>query len=72
MQIFLRCIWLQTMKEFIGLLTWLEERLLLDDDKLLLMLLPSELLVKDDAFVAIDDADELEFVDRSELEVLVL
>lgn len=60
------------MKEFIGLLTWLEERLLLDDDKLLLMLLPSELLVKDDAFVAIDDADELEFVDRSELEVLVL
>lgn len=26
-QIFLRCIWLQTMNEFIGLLTWLEARL---------------------------------------------
>lgn len=42
MQIFFLCIWLQTMNEFMGLLTWLDERLLVlvvevcdaDDDML--------------------------------------
>lgn len=80
MQIFLRCIWLQTIKEFIGRLTWLDDRLLVEEDEIddddecvmLLIELPSELLVINDAEVVADDNDELELVDRSELEVLLL